>query len=841
MSESGAALAEVQRLRSTLHSLTSSAAPALPVVDGHQAVVWGQDGEGGAADAGSFDSASSEMAGSACDGASLLAGGSWATSAAHPAGSAEHLSGVFETPAIMTSITLRSWHEAKSELRVVVLPVGSESTWTVATAWAAYSMETTVAQSLSGVPLTALGPIERFRLEARHTRAAASSKEEPPRQRLGCKRLMIRGALASARAVALAKEAHRIDPDIVPAAASRVQVRTVAQGESKPKALVSASVVDYTATHAEAHGVFFTVRAKKRGPFAIKVRAILAASKHGPAESTVWVHDEVRDATRFDGMTERDERMRDIAGWRCVASGVYQQDDGTRALFETIQRAKIALEPVPPQITGVAATTTRIALATPVVIPAGGAATFFVHATKALLHARCFELLVEHGGATTTASTSDSSVEIIPRGSTRSAIPFDAFGRDPMPCALAGGVEYSVCCTDEVAPHYRGGKILNDRYIISTETLARGRFSTIKKAALLADSSELAVKIIQRSSRTSDYTAEKMKREMKIAKALSHPNVVRCHDILVSKSSLYIVQELCTGGDLAQLLRFRHSETRQRRPLRERDTRTYALQICAGLAHCHEMKVSHRDLRPGNILIAADGTLKIADFGQSNLLESEYGTGYFNSVVGTPEFAPPEQWVAATVARGDGGAKSGGGGEGAATPMALDDGESGGAMKRVTSEMYEGHKADMWALGCLLYTMLMAKTPFEDYVAGEQFVKRAVGEYSPIPLRRSITESVSDLIAQLIVADPDERFRLDSVRAHPWLVHGAEGGDYMRFKDDRFFRKPRGEDENAWGVPRGADVLEAGSPRHRRRGIVQMDVFDSEVYAIGKFKMKAPE
>ena len=202
-----------------------------------------------------------------------------------------------------------------------------------------------------------------------------------------------------------------------------------------------------------------------------------------------------------------------------------------------------------------------------VVIPAGGAATFFVHATKALLHARCFELLLERGGDGRTPTAADSAVEILPRGASTSAHAFDAFGRDPVPCALAGGVEYTVACTDAVASHYRGGKILNDRYILSTETLARGRFSTVKRAARLDGGDELAVKVIARSSRTSDYTAEKMKREMKIAKALAHPNVVKCHDILVSKSSLYIVQELCTGGDLAMLLRFRHPEVKQRRPV----------------------------------------------------------------------------------------------------------------------------------------------------------------------------------------------------------------------------------------------------------------------------------
>lgn len=163
----------------------------------------------------------------------------------------------------------------------------------------------------------------------------------------------------------------------------------------------------------------------------------------------------------------------------------------------------------------------------------------------------------------------------------------------------------------------------------------------------------------------------------------------------------------------------------------------------------------------------------------------------------------------------------------------------GEATKQVTGELYEGASADMWALGCLLYTMLMATTPFEDYPAGEGILKRAQGEYSPIPASRCLTESVLDLIEKLIVADPEQRFRLESVQAHPWLVHGAEGGDYMRFKDDRFFRKPRGEDENTWGVPKGADVLEAGSPRRRRRGIVQMDVFGDEVYASlqGRFSM----
>ena len=633
LAEEGAALAEVRRLRGKLRDL---AMPATATT-----VVWGRaDDDASVGDGvGSVVSASSEMAGGACDGLALRSGGSWATSAVHPAGSAEHLEGTFEAPSTLCAVTLRSWNEPCSETRLVVRPAGISAQWIAATAWVAHQKDTTIVETAEGAPLTSLGPIERFRVEARHTRVAVSAKEEPPRQRIGCKRLMIVGSVASARELFRADAAHRVDPDAVPGGTTR----TVAAGESGPKTLRSTAEVDYgvRATHLEAHGVFFTVRAKKRGPFAIKVRAIHAAAKYGPAQSTVWVHEERRDADHFGSLGERDERMRDIAGWRCVvAKGVFQQDEGTRDMLEAVQRAKLGGEPAPAQSTGRAVTTTRIALATPVVIPAGGAATFFVHATKALLHARCFELLLERGGDGRSPAAADSAVEIVPRGASTSSSAFDAFGRDPVPCAIAGGVEYTVACTDAVASHYRGGKILNDRYILSTETLARGRFSTVKRAARLDGGDELAVKVIARSSRTSDYTAEKMKREMKIAKALAHPNVVKCHDILVSKSSLYIVQELCTGGDLAMLLRFRHSEVKQRRPLRERDVRTYALQICAGLAHCHDMKVSHRDLRPGNVLIGADGTLKIADFGQSNLLESEFGTGCVAGVAPAPALAP---------------------------------------------------------------------------------------------------------------------------------------------------------------------------------------------------------
>ena len=316
LAEEGAALVEVRRLREKLRDLATPTKAAAVAASAPRGVVWGRaddDGSGGDG-VGSVVSASSEMAGGACDGLALRSGGSWATSAVHPAGSAEHLEGEFEAPSTLSSVTIRSWNEPCSETRLVVRPAGAAAKWTAATAWAAHQKDATLTETAQGAPLTSLGPIERFRVEARHTRAAASAKAEPPRQRIGCKRLMIVGAVATARDLARAAAAHRIDSDAVPGGATR----TVAAGESEPHTLLSTAEVDYgvRATHLEAHGVFFTVRAKKRGPFAIKVRAIHAAAKYGPAQSTVWVHEERRNGEQFGALGERDERMRDIAG--CV-------------------------------------------------------------------------------------------------------------------------------------------------------------------------------------------------------------------------------------------------------------------------------------------------------------------------------------------------------------------------------------------------------------------------------------------------------------------------------------------------------------------------------------------
>jgi serine/threonine protein kinase len=104
--------------------------------------------------------------------------------------------------------------------------------------------------------------------------------------------------------------------------------------------------------------------------------------------------------------------------------------------------------------------------------------------------------------------------------------------------------------------------------------------------------------------------------------ALAHPNVVQLIEYFMQGPNLVLVLEYLPT-DLAQVI-----QESSEKPLREAEIKSWMLQILAGVAACHRVSILHRDLKPSNLLVAADGSLKIADFGQARRIVSEDGTNW---------------------------------------------------------------------------------------------------------------------------------------------------------------------------------------------------------------------
>jgi calcium-dependent protein kinase len=119
------------------------------------------------------------------------------------------------------------------------------------------------------------------------------------------------------------------------------------------------------------------------------------------------------------------------------------------------------------------------------------------------------------------------------------------------------------------------------------------------------------VKILDKS-KMDDRDKLRLQYEIDILRNLDHPNIVKLYEVFEDKKSVYIVTELCTGGEL-------FDEILTRKHFNEKDAANVMKQILSSVAYCHDKKVAHRDLKPENVLLDSKNNdiLKIIDFGTS--------------------------------------------------------------------------------------------------------------------------------------------------------------------------------------------------------------------------------
>lgn len=164
------------------------------------------------------------------------------------------------------------------------------------------------------------------------------------------------------------------------------------------------------------------------------------------------------------------------------------------------------------------------------------------------------------------------------------------------------------------------------------EVLGEGAMGTVYRAWDPALARAVAVKVIQ-GWELSDDTVERFRREAQVLAKLPHPNIVGVYDVSVTGEDPFIVMELVEGRSLAALIK-----SGQPSPIAQHVR--MMIQVCDALACAHAAGVVHRDVKPGNILVTAGGTAKLADFGIARLHDSTLTAT--SNVVGTPAYLSPE-------------------------------------------------------------------------------------------------------------------------------------------------------------------------------------------------------
>ncbi|WOH07426.1 hypothetical protein DCAR_0726856 [Daucus carota subsp. sativus] len=166
-------------------------------------------------------------------------------------------------------------------------------------------------------------------------------------------------------------------------------------------------------------------------------------------------------------------------------------------------------------------------------------------------------------------------------------------------------------------------------------TLGEGNFGKVKYAKNLDSGQSFAVKILEKARIVDQRITDQIKREIGTLKLLRHPNVVRLHEVIASKTKIYMVLEYVNGGELFERIASRGK-------LSEAAGRKMFQQLIDAVTYCHNEGVIHRDLKLENVLVDTDGNIKISDFGLSALPQHFREDGLLHTTCGSPNYVAPE-------------------------------------------------------------------------------------------------------------------------------------------------------------------------------------------------------
>uniref|UniRef100_A0ACD5YMS9 Uncharacterized protein n=1 Tax=Avena sativa TaxID=4498 RepID=A0ACD5YMS9_AVESA len=255
--------------------------------------------------------------------------------------------------------------------------------------------------------------------------------------------------------------------------------------------------------------------------------------------------------------------------------------------------------------------------------------------------------------------------------------------------------------------------------------LGRGTFAKVYLAHPVAGGEPVAVKVIDKAEVLGiPGMAPRVLREVAAMRRLRHPGVLRLHEVLATRSRIYLVMELAPRGDLQSAL------AANRKGFPERTARRIFVQLASALAHCHARGVTHRDVKPQNILLDANGALKVSDFGLSAaLVVPGSADALLLTACGTPAYAAPEV---------------------------------------LCRKAYDGAKADAWSCGVVLFVLLAGRLPFDDANIVEMCRKALRREYELPPC---VSPPARRLVHRLLDPNPATRMAIETLSAsHPWFV-----------------------------------------------------------------------
>ncbi|MEH7234818.1 Stk1 family PASTA domain-containing Ser/Thr kinase [Bacillus sp. JJ1562] len=254
------------------------------------------------------------------------------------------------------------------------------------------------------------------------------------------------------------------------------------------------------------------------------------------------------------------------------------------------------------------------------------------------------------------------------------------------------------------------GRRLSGRYKI-LEVIGGGGMANVYLARDVILERDVAIKVLRLDFSNDEEFIKRFRREAHAATSLAHPNIVSIYDVGEEEDIYYIVMEYVPGQTLKQYIQ-------RNAPLHPKEVINIMLQLTSAITQAHQNQIVHRDIKPQNILIDHDGTVKVTDFGIAVALSSTTIT-QTNSVLGSVHYLSPEQ-------------------------------ARGGMSTR---------KSDIYSLGIVMFELLTGRVPFE----GESAVSIALKHLqtdTPSPKRwnATIPQSVENIILKATAKDPFHRY-----------------------------------------------------------------------------------
>ena len=227
--------------------------------------------------------------------------------------------------------------------------------------------------------------------------------------------------------------------------------------------------------------------------------------------------------------------------------------------------------------------------------------------------------------------------------------------------------------------------------------LGEGAYARVHYCALKSSGECYAMKIMEKRFIIKEKKVDFVNMEKRVLQTVSHPNLMRLYYSFHDAKHLYMVMDVCRGGELLKLIHYHIEMNSQgtsssfRGACPVTDARFYVAEIVCAIQYLHSLGIIHRDLKPENVLLTSTGHVKVTDFGTAKDEKEEKGKKRRNTFCGTAEYVSPE----------------------------------------VLQDKDASIGADLWGLGCLVYQLLLGTTPFKaesEYLTFQRILRHAGDE-----------------------------------------------------------------------------------------------------------------